>query len=138
MTGKEIKEALAREARKAWPTVARASDLPFPDYWRNKVEWLTFHAPHIGDQMMRELISDAVTDAVLAEAAGKEPLCPPVPESVRKIWENHDLPGPAQPASLTDSSNLSTCGDSGRESTLISGGETASVRQQVMEQGRLL
>lgn len=137
MTAKEIKEALARAARKAWPSVAKASDLPFPDYWRNKVEWLTFHAPHIGDRMMRVLIEDAVRDAVLAEAAGKEPVCPPVPASVKKIWENHALERLAQPASLTDSSNLSTCGDSVRERTLISGGETASVRQQ-MEQGRLL
>ena len=137
MTGKEIKEALAREARKAWPTVARASDLPFSDYWRNKVDWLTFHAPHIGDKMMRALIADAVTDAVLAEAAGKEPLCPLVPESVRKIWEDHAHTGPAQPASLTDSSNVATCGDGVRERTLISDEKTAGARRQ-MKQGRLL
>ncbi len=128
MTEKEVKEALARVARKAWPHVAKASDLPFPAYWRNVVEWLTFHAPHIGDQMMRKLISDAVRAAVLAEAAGKEPVCPPVPESVKRIWENHALPGPAQQASLTDSSNVATRGDGGRD----------RVRQQVMEQGRLL
>ncbi len=133
MTAKEIKEALARAARKAWPRVAKASDLPFPDYWRNKVEWLTFHAPHIGDRMMRVLIEDAVRDAVLAEAAGKEPVCPPVPASVKKIWENHALAGPAKPASLTDSSNVATRGDGGRDHD-----STASVRQQVMEQGRLL
>ena len=133
MTAKEIKEALARAARKAWPSVAKASDLPFPAYWRNKVEWLTFHAPHIGDKMMHTLIEDAVHDAVLAEAAGKEPLCPPVPASVKKIWEDHAHSRPAQPASLTDSSNLATCGDGGRERTLIS-----AVRQQPMKQGRLL
>ena len=132
MTAKEIKEALARAARKAWPRVAKASDLPFPDYWRNKVEWLTFHAPHIGDRMMRVLIEDAVRDAVLAEAAGKEPVCPPVPESVKKIWENHAHSGPAQQACLTDSSNVATRGDGGRDHD-----STASVRQQ-MEQGRLL
>ena len=132
MTAKEIKEALARAARKAWPGVAKASDLPFPDYWRNKVDWLTFHAPHIGDKMMRVLIDGAVRDAVLAEAAGKEPVCPPVPESVKKIWEKHAHSGPAQQASLTDSSNVATCGDGGRDHD-----STASGRQQ-MEQGRLL
>jgi len=128
MTEKEVKEALARVARRAWPHVAKASDLPFPAYWRNTVEWLTFHAPHIGDALMWKLIDAAVRGAVLAEAAGKEPVCPPVPESVKRIWENHALPGPAQQASLTDSSNVATRGDGGRD----------RVRQQVMEQGRLL
>ena len=79
------------------------------------------------------LIEEAVRDAVLAEAAGKEPVCPPVPASVKKIWENHALAGPAKPASLTDSSNVATRGDGGRDHD-----STASVRQQVMEQGRLL
>ena len=137
MTGKEIKEALAREARKAWPHVARASDLPFPDYWRSVVEWLTFHAPRLGGRVTALFIEGAVVDAVTAQMKGTEPTLWIVPERVKKIWENHALPVPAKPASLTDSSNVATCGDSVRERTLISGGETASVRQQ-MEQGRLL
>ena len=83
-------------------------------------------------EAMRVLIDDAVRDAVRAEADGKEPVCPPVPASVKKIWENHALPGPAKPASLTDISNVATRGDGGRDHD-----STASVRQQ-MEQGRLL
>ena len=128
MTAGEVKTSLAKAARRCWPNVTKASDLPFPEYWKAVTEWLTFHAPHVGDALMWKLIDAAVRGAVLAEAAGKEPVCPPVPESVKRIWENHALPGHAQQASLTDSSNVATRGDGGRD----------RVRQQVMEQGRLL
>lgn len=157
MTTADVKAALSRAVRRKWPNAAKASDLPYTDYWKSAMEWLCFHAPHVGDGLMGRLIADIVHEAVLAEAAGAEPKPYKVPDKVREIWRRvesadaktrnfegtiHALTGPAQPAILTDRSKTSTCGDRGRDSALISR-ETASVRRQAgrgqtMEQGRLL
>ena len=86
MTAEEVKTALGRAARRAWPRAAKASDLPFPGYWKGATEWLCFHAPHVGDRLMRQYIDDVVTEAVLAEAAGKTPKARIVPDKVKEIW----------------------------------------------------
>ena len=86
MTAEEVKTALAKAARRCWPNVTKASDLPFPDYWKGATDWLCFHAPHVGDRLMRQYIDDVVTEAVLAEAAGKAPKARIVPDKVREIW----------------------------------------------------
>lgn len=87
MTADEVKASLAKAARRAWPNAAKASDLPFPQYWKSVTEWLTFHAPRIGDKLMRELIDHAVALASEAETQGVEPKEWRIPEEVRKIWE---------------------------------------------------
>ena len=87
MTADEVKASLAKAARRAWPNAAKASDLPFPQYWKSVTEWLTFHAPRIGDKLMRELIDHAVALASAAETQGVEPKEWRIPEAVRKIWE---------------------------------------------------
>lgn len=157
MTTDEVKAALGRAVRRAWPKAAKASDLPYPDYWKSATEWLCFHVPHVGSRLMERLVADVVHEAVMAEAAGTEPKPYKVPDKVRQIWRRvessdaktrnfegtiHALTGPAQPAILTDRSKTSTCGDGWRDSALISR-ETAGVQQQsgrrlAMEQGRLL
>ena len=73
MTADEVKAALAKAAKKAWPETKKASDLPFPEYWKGAAEWLLFHAPHVDDRLMRRFIEDVVREAVLAEAAGTRP-----------------------------------------------------------------
>lgn len=83
----EVKAALARAVRREWPNVTKASDLPYPDYWKSATEWLCFHAPHIGDRLMERLVADVVREAVLAEAAGTKPKPYKVPDKVRQIWE---------------------------------------------------
>lgn len=88
MTADEVKTALGKAARRCWPEVTKASDLPYPEYWKAVTEWLTFHAPHVGDALMRQYIDDVVTEAVLAEAAGKTPKARTVPDKVREIWAN--------------------------------------------------
>lgn len=142
MTAREVKTSLAKAARRCWPNVAKASDLPFPDYWKAVTDWLTFHAPHVGDSLMWKLIDDFAVSAKEAEERGEAPAAPKVSERVKKIWEDHALKGPAQPASLTDSSNVATCGDGGRDRPIS---ETISVQRRTparpadpMEQGRLL
>lgn len=87
MTADEVKAALARAARRAWPNAARASDLPFPGYWRREAEWLTFHAPHVGNGLMERFIADSVAAAREAERCGEKPMPHVVPEVVRRIWE---------------------------------------------------
>ena len=127
MTTDEVKTALGKAVRRAWPKVAKASDLPYPDYWKSATEWLCFHAPHIGDGLIQRLIADVVREALLAEAAGAEPKPYKVPDKVREIWRRvessdaktrnlegkiHVPTGPARPATLTDRSKTSTCGGS--------------------------
>ena len=86
MTSGQIKAALANAARRYWPRTARASDLPFPEYWRGATEYLTFHAPRVGDALMMQFVEDMVREAVDAESLGLEPRTPVVSEEVRKIW----------------------------------------------------
>lgn len=88
MTADGVKASLAKAARQAWPNAAKASDLPFPEYWKSVTEWLTFHAPRIGDKLMREFIDHAVSEAVTAETQGVKPKEWRIPEAVRKIWES--------------------------------------------------
>lgn len=92
MTAREVKTSLAKAARRCWPDVKKASDLPFPDYWKAVTEWLTFHAPHVGDALMWKLIYDFAVSAKEAEERGEEPTPPKVPERVREIWRKADKP----------------------------------------------
>ena len=86
MTADEVKAALARAARRRWPDVTQASALPFPEYWRAVTEWLTFHAPHVGDTLMLELVDDFAVAAKEAEERGESPAAPKVSKEVREIW----------------------------------------------------
>ena len=86
MKPEEAKAALARTVKRAWPNLAKASELPFPDYWKAVTEWLTFHAPHIGDVLMQNFIDEFVTSAKEAEKQGQSPDAPKIPNEVREIW----------------------------------------------------
>ena len=86
MTADEVKTALGKAVRRAWPRAAKASELPFPDYWKGATEWLAFHAPHIGDELMGRFIADIVREAVCAEAAGTEPAARKISDEVKEIW----------------------------------------------------
>ena len=86
MKADEVKASLAKAAGRAWPNVTRASDLPFPEYWKAVTEWLTFHAPRIGDALMLQFIDDFVADAKAAEERGLKPAAPKVSKEVREIW----------------------------------------------------
>ena len=98
MTAGEVKTSLAKAARRCWPNVAKASDLPFPDYWKAVTDWLTFHAPRVGDSLMWKLIDDFAVSAKEAEERGEAPTPPKVPERVREIWRMADKPEiPARP-----------------------------------------
>ena len=86
MTAGEVKASLAKAARRAWPNVAKASDLPFPEYWRAVTEWLTFHAPRVGDALMGSFIDGFVLEAREMAKRGETPVPPRVPDAVRAIW----------------------------------------------------
>lgn len=87
MTADEVKASLAKAARRCWPDVKKASDLPFPEYWKAVTEWLTFHAPHVGDALMWKLIDEFAVSAKEAEERGEAPVPPKVSDEVRAIWE---------------------------------------------------
>jgi hypothetical protein len=70
--------------------VTKASELPFPEYWKGLTVYLTFHAPHLGEGFMRELIFDYVRVVIDAEKKGVVPQAPVVPEAVRAIWRKAD------------------------------------------------
>lgn len=86
MTSDEVKTALAKAAKRAWPGAAKASDLPFPEYWKGMTEWLVFHAPRVGDELMGRLVRGVVEIAVEAERKGETPVANVVREETRAIW----------------------------------------------------
>ena len=86
MTRDEVKASLAAAARRCWPDVTRASDLPFPEYWRGVTEFLTFHAPHVGDALMWKLVDGFAVSAKEAEERGETPDTPKVTGEVRAIY----------------------------------------------------
>lgn len=90
MSESEVKIMLSRAVKGAWPNVTKASELPFPEYWKGLTVYLTFHAPHLGEGFMRELILDYVRGAIDAEKKGVVPKAPVVPEAVRAIWRKAD------------------------------------------------
>ena len=136
MTAEEVKTALGRAARRAWPNAAKASDLPFPEYWKGATDWLCFHAPHVGDRLMRDYIADVVRTAVDAEESGLKPAAPKVPDSVREIWAKVEPPSPLAGA-------RSVGGVAGERrmpfSAPMSGPRPGALRRtrRQMEQGRL-
>ena len=73
MTAGEVKTSLAKAARRCWPNVTKASDLPFPDYWKKQTEWLCFHAPRIGDKLLDQFVADMIATAQEAERTGHAP-----------------------------------------------------------------
>lgn len=87
MSPAEVKAYLSREAKRVWPNAAKASDLPFPEYWKAQTKWLIFHSPRVGNMLMLQLIRDSVIVALKAYKKGVEPVANVVPEEVRKIWE---------------------------------------------------
>ena len=90
MIPKDAKAMLVQAAHRAWPNLAKASELPFPDYWKAVTEWLTFHAPHIGDALMWKLIDDFAVSAKEAEERGQAPVPPKVSDEVKAIWAKAD------------------------------------------------
>ena len=90
MTAAEVKASLAKAARRCWPDVKKASDLPFPEYWKAVTEWLTFHAPHVGDALMWKLIDEFAVSAKEAEERGLKPAAPKVSDEVKAIWAKAD------------------------------------------------
>ena len=88
MTADRVKASLAKAARRAWPNAAKASDLPFPEYWKSVTEWLTFHAPRIGDKLAEQFVIAMVEKAKDAESRGLKPVPWIVPEKVKEIWAN--------------------------------------------------
>lgn len=103
MIPKDAKAMLVQAAHRAWPNLAKASELPFPDYWKAVAEWLTFHAPRIGDELMRQFVDDFVAAAKKAEEQGQVPVAPKISKEVREIWRKvekqyawdhaHEMPG---------------------------------------------
>lgn len=77
---------LSRAVKRAWPNVAKASELPFPDYWKKQSERLTFQAPHIGDKLAEQFVIAMVEKAKDAESRGLKPVPWIVPEKVKEIW----------------------------------------------------
>ena len=133
MTSEAVRASLARAARKAWPSVAKASDLPFPDYWRSVVEWLTFHAPRLGGRVTALFIEGAVVDAVTALKKGTEPTLWIVPERVKKIWSEPGEERAQRPATPN--------GGALNEGALNGESPAAQIRREIgkpMKQGRLL
>ena len=100
MTAEAAKRELNAALHSQWPKARAADDLPFPDFWRKTGAWLAFHAPHVGDGLMRQLITDAIAECIRAEKDGKEPKAPEVSEKVRAIWAEVETQGekPARPA----------------------------------------
>ena len=86
MTVKDIKVILARKARREWPWAAKASDLPFPDYWKSATEYMSFHAQHVGAKLLEQIAADIVFEAAEAQRRNVEPKPWVVPEKVKAIW----------------------------------------------------
>ena len=107
MNAEQIKAELIKAARRAWPKASRASELPFPEYWKSVQEWLTFHAPHVGDKLMSQFVAEAVREAVMASAVGGTPRKRVVPEEVREVWRSLAKDGVrrAEPASQDKQDN---------------------------------
>ena len=82
----EIKNRILNDAKKVWPTIVKASDLPYPEYWKGLFEYLGFHAPHVGDRLMATRISAYVAHAAKCEKRGEKPVAPVVSEEVKAIW----------------------------------------------------
>lgn len=73
MTAEGAKATLARAAKRAWPNVAKASELPFPEFWKSVSAWLEFHASRLSDKLIYSFVADAVQEAKDAEARGARP-----------------------------------------------------------------
>ena len=91
MNERDVKIMLSRAVKGAWPNVAKASELPFPEYWKGVTEYLTFHAPRLGEGFMRQLILVYVRGAKDAESNGDVPKTPVVPDAVRAIWRHRPI-----------------------------------------------
>ena len=88
MTADEAKAALSRAVKRAWPNVSKASELPFPDYWKKQTEWLIFHAPRIGDKLLDQFVADMIAIAQEAERTGHAPEPWIVSDKIKAIWAN--------------------------------------------------
>ena len=81
MTVENTKFILSRELKRVWPHGA-----PFPDYWKKQAAWLAFHAPHIGEKLVRQFVADMIETAQESLRADHTPKPYVVPESIREIW----------------------------------------------------
>lgn len=86
MTAAEAKTTLVRAAKRSWPNAAKTSDLPFLDYWKKQAEWLAFHAPHIGDVLLKDYVKMMLAEAKAAERQRRAPRPWIVPDEVKAIW----------------------------------------------------
>ena len=139
MTVDEAKAALARAVKRAWPNVAKASDLPFQDYWKKQMEWLTFHAPRIGDKLLEQFVDYMIATAQAAEREGQAPKPWIVPDKVKEIWKTVETPPPpanARSVGVTGG-GIESKSTTHKADADAGGGREAEVRQH-FAQGRLL
>ena len=80
MTVENAKLILAREVKRVWPHGA-----PFPDYWKKQAAWLAFHAPHIGEKLVRQFVADMIETAQESLRSDHVPKPYVVPEVSHKI-----------------------------------------------------
>ena len=130
MRAEKIKPLLARKVRRVWPWAEKASDLPFPDYWKKQTEWLTFHAPHLGDQLVEQFVEDMIEIARDAESRGVKPEPWIVSEKVKAIWANVDK---AKQSSTIGTGE--TKADEKREAWDHAAERAAEVRQRMAQRG---
>ena len=88
MTVENAKLILSREVKRVWPHGA-----PFPDYWKKQAAWLSFHAPRIGEKLLRQFVADMIETAQEALRMDRTPKPYVVPESVREIWRKAEADG---------------------------------------------
>ena len=88
MTVENAKLILSREVKRVWPHGA-----PFPDYWKKQAAWLAFHAPHIGEKLVRQFVADMIETAQESLRADHTPKPYVVPENVREIWRKAEADG---------------------------------------------
>ena len=92
MTAENAKLILSRELKRVWP-----HGVPFPDYWKKQAAWLAFHAPHIGEKLVRQFVADMIETAQESLRADHTPKPYVVPESVREIWRKAEAEGAVVP-----------------------------------------
>lgn len=139
MTAEQLKHELFAAMHMSWPEARTVEDLPFQDYWRKTSVWLAFHAPHVGRDLMKRLITEHIAKCIEAERNGTEPKAPVVPEKVRAIWAEVETPSP-----LAGARSVGGDGTKEREETHFgapfSGPTPGALRRtrKRMQQGELL
>ena len=88
MTVEAAKATLAREVKRAWPNVTKASELPYTEYWKMQTEWLMFYTPRLGDKLLERFVAGIIEIAKTAERDGLVPEPWTLPENARATRAN--------------------------------------------------